>query len=217
MALELYAHPFSSYCWKVMIAFHEKDVDFELRQLSSGQPENDAAFAQAWPLQKLPLLVADGQPIMESSIIIEWLDLRFPDPPLLPADRSAALEVRMLDRIFDNYLETSFQTIVFDRMTGGDGLAPLPQDARARLRRTYAWLDAWMQDRKWAVSGGFSLADCAAAPALFYADWTEGIPSEHEVLWAYRRRLLARPSVARCVEGARPYRHFFPLGAPDRD
>ena len=215
--IELYAHPFSSYCWKVMIAFHEKDVPYELRALSSGLPENDAEFARRWPLQKLPFLVADDRPVMESSIIIEWLDQRHRESPLLPADPTAALEVRMLDRIFDNYLETPFQTVVFDRMTGGDGSGPLPQDAYARLRRSYAWLDEWMRGREWAAGGMFSLADCAAAPALFYADWTEAIPAEHEALWAYRRRLLARPSVVRCVEAARPYRHYFPLGAPDRD
>jgi glutathione S-transferase len=137
---------------------------------------------------------------------------------LVPEDAREALEVRMMDRVFDNYVSTPQQKIVFDRIRpeaarDAQGVA----EARAMLDTAYAWLDGVMEGREWAAGGGFSLADCGAAPFLFYADWTHPIGDRFPNVQAYRRRLLARPSFARAVDEARPYRQFFPLGAPDRD
>lgn len=211
----LYAHPFSSYCQKVLIAFHEKDAPFELRLLSS---ENPAAIAERhalWPLDKFPVLHADGRTVVESSVIVEWLDLRHGGSArLVPADPDAALEVRMLDRVFDNYVMTPVQTIVFDRARPEGARDPFGVgQARELLERAYRWLDERMASREWAACKTFSLADCAAAPALFYAGWVRPFRG-HAALSAYLRRLRARPSFRRCVEDARPYRHLFPGGAP---
>jgi len=138
--------------------------------------------------------------------------------PLLPDDPRAALDVRFMDRFFDNYLATPQQKIVFDSMREeGERDARGVADARALLDRAYAWLDNAMKDREWAAGSRFSLADCGAAPFLFYADWTHRIAPQYEYVLAYRKRLLKRPSFARAVDEARPYRHLFPLGAPDRD
>jgi glutathione S-transferase len=211
----LYAHPFSSYCQKAFIAFYEKDVPFELRLLSSQNPSVIAERHALWPLDRFPVLHANGQTIAESSVIIEWLDHRHSaTAPLIPADPDAALEVRMLDRIFDNYVMNQAQVIFFDRARPeavrdphGVGLA------RAMLDRAYRWIDDRMASREWAAANDFSLADCAAAPALFYASWAHPF-GEYPALSAYYQRLLARPSFERCVEGGRPYRHLSPISPP---
>ena len=157
--------------------------------------------------------------MVEASIIVEHLDLHHPGPVrLVPNDARAALEVRTLDRFFDNYVMTPMQKIVFDSIRPAEsrdeyGVA----EARALLDTAYRWLDDTIADREWATGGAFSLADCAAAPSLFYADWVHRIDESFPRLRAYRRRLLARPSFARAVDEARPYRSFFPPGAPARD
>jgi glutathione S-transferase len=217
MTLTLYAHPFSSYCQKVLIALYENRTPFALRML--GEAEADAEHAALWPLKRMPVLVDDGETVLESSIIIEHLGLHHPGPArLLPEDPRAALGVRLMDRFFDNYVMTPMQRIVFDSFRPAEshdrhGVA----EARVLLETAYRWLDGKMAGREWAAGDGFSLADCAAAPALFYADWTHEIADGFANVRAYRRRLLARPSFARAVEEARPYRPLFPLGAPDRD
>jgi glutathione S-transferase len=219
MTLELYAHPFSSYCQKVLIALYENATPFELRMLGPDDPSAMAELAALWPLKRFPLLVDDGRAVMEASIIIEHLGLAHPGAVrLIPQDARAALGVRMMDRFFDNYIMTPQGRIVFDAMR-----APADRDklgvaeARAALDTAYGWLDQTMAGRRWAAGDAFSLADCAAAPALFYADWTHPIGKAFENVHAYRRRLLERPSFARAVDEARPYRPLFPLGAPDRD
>jgi glutathione S-transferase len=137
---------------------------------------------------------------------------------MLPRDPDAALEVRFMDRFFDNYVSTPQQRIVFDRLRPEDRRDPHGvAEARAMLETAYAWLDRRMADREWAAGDAFSLADCGAAPFLFYADWTHAIDDVFTHVKAYRQRLLARPSFARAVDEARPYRAYFPLGAPDRD
>ena len=137
---------------------------------------------------------------------------------LVPDDPAAALEVRFIDRFFDNYLQTPMQTIVSNALRdAGERDAKGVADARAMLKTAYGWLEQRMTNREWAVGDRFSLADCAAAPALFYADWTHPISEGFPNVRAYRNRLNARPSFARAVDEARPYRSFFPLGAPDRD
>jgi glutathione S-transferase len=217
MSLVLYAHPFSSYCQKALIALYENATPFTFRML-----DGEAAMAELaslWPMKRFPLLVDGDRAVMEATIIIEYLGLHHPGPVrLLPDDPKAALAVRAMDRFFDNYVSTPQQKIVFDAIR-----APEHRDAygvteaRAMLDTSYTWLDDVMADREWAAGDVFTLADCAAAPALFYADWTHPIDPPFKNVQAYRRRLLARPSFARAVDEARPYRQFFPLGAPDRD
>ena len=219
MSLLLYAHPFSSYSQKVLVALYENDTPFEWRQLSPDNPDILAQFAALWPIKRFPLLVDGTRIVTESSIIIEYLGLHHPGPvPLLPTDPRAALEVRSMDRFFDNYISTPQQQVVFDAMRPeGTHDSYGVQQARERLEIAYGWLDGVMAEREWAAGDSFSLADCAAAPFLFYADWTHRIDPSFSHVIAYRKRLLARPSFARAVDEARPYRPFFPLGAPERD
>jgi glutathione S-transferase len=167
----------------------------------------------------MPTLEDRGRAIVEATVIIEYLDLHHPGRTrLVPADPEVALEVRMLDRIFDNYVMAPMQKIVFDHLRPADQRnAADIADGRALLEQSYAWLDRTLAGREWAAGNAFTLADCAAAPSLFYADWVHPIDAKHANLRAYRSRLLKRPSFARAVDEARPYRHFFPPGAPDRD
>lgn len=216
--LVLFGHPFSSYCQKVLIALRENPIPFELRLLG-GDERIWAELAALWPIRRMPVLVDRGRPIMEASIIIEHLGLHHPGPVhLIPADPGAALDARLMDRFFDNYIMTPVQKIV------GDCLRPAERrdahgviEARALLDKAYAWLEDKLKGREWAAGGAFSLADCAAAPSLFYADWVHEVPAAFASLRSYRARLLARPSIAQAVDEARPYRHLFPPGAPDRD
>lgn len=208
----LYAHPFSSYCQKVLVALYENDTAFEYRHLDEGDHMRE--LTGRWPVGRFPLLVDDGRTVIEASTIIEYLQLHYPGPRrLLPDDPELALEVRIMDRVFDNYISTPQQACVFDALRPDDARDPYGV-ARAQelLETAYLWLDARMADRKWAAGDAFSLADCGAAPFLFYAHWTHPIPKQHRHLWAYRRRLLERPSFARAVDEARPYRSLFPLG-----
>ena len=215
--MKLYAHPFSSYCWKALIWFYETGTSFEYVLLESEQSQ--AELAAIWPLKRFPLLV-DGETVVpEATAIIEYLDAVHPGSVrLIPADPRAAAEVRMMDRVFDNYVSNPQQNRVFNILRPEADRDPLADSkANEMMDAAYGWLDARLAGREWATDHGFSLADCAAAPALFYADWTHEIPARYANLKAYRARLLARPSVARAVDEARPYRPYFPLGAPDRD
>jgi glutathione S-transferase len=219
MSLSLYAHPFSSYCQKVLIALYENATPFDYRTLGPETPDNMRELTEIWPMKRFPVLVDDGRALIEATIIVEYLGLVHPGPTrFIPDDARAALDVRFMDRFFDNYLSTPLQKIVSDAMCDASerdarGVAR----ARATLDTAYAWLDRVMAAREWAAGDAFGLADCAAAPSLFYADWTHRIEPRFANVIAYRERLLARPSFARAVDEARPYRHLFPLGAPDRD
>lgn len=219
MPLKLYAHPFSSYSQKALIALYENGTPFEWRMLSGENPEVLQEFATMWPIGRFPVLVDGDRMVTEATTIIEYLGLYHPGPmPLLPADARTALEVRNMDRFFDNYISTPQQKIVFDRIRSESerdsyGLA----EARRMLETAYGWLDKVMAEREWAAGDRFTLADCGAAPFLFYADWCHRIDTSFPHVIAYRKRLLARPSVVRAVDEARPYRRLFPLGAPDRD
>lgn len=217
--LELFAHPFSSYCWKALIALYENGTAFTYQMVDPDHPENLERLQSLSPQGKFPLLVDSGHAVFETSIIIEYLQEFHPGSArFIPSDGRAALEVRMLDRFFDNYVMTPVQKIVFDYIREPDKRDPHGvADARNMLRRSYAWLEQRMESREFACGEAFSLADCAAAPSLFYADWVCAIDAKQASLQAYRTRLLSRPSVKRCVEDARPYRSFFPPGAPERD
>jgi glutathione S-transferase len=218
MSLSLYAHPFSSYSQKVLIALYENATPFEWRLLD-GSPGIEQEFASLWPIRRMPLLRDGAKTVVEASIIIEHLGVHHPGPlRLIPDDAGRALDVRFMDRFFDNYVMTPMQAIVFDRRRPVEQRhPPTVAEARAALETAYRWLDERMAGREWAAGEAFSLADCAAAPSLFYADWAHPIAAGLEHAIAYRRRLLARPSVARAVDEARPFRQYFPLGAPDRD
>jgi glutathione S-transferase len=205
----LHGHPFSSYCQKVVIALYETDTPFQFKLIENA--EDFTALKKLWPHGLMPVLVDGATTVVESSIIIDYAA-----PSMIPEDD---LEVRFLDRFFDLYVMTPMQKVVIDRLRpeaerDARGVA----DARARLKTSYGWLESRLEGRHWAAGGtAFTLADCAAAPSLFYADWTERIGEEFPTLRAYRARLLAHPSVKRAVNEARPYRAGFPLGAPDRD
>jgi glutathione S-transferase len=217
-ALKLYAHPFASYCQKALIALYENGTPFEYRMLT---PENPNAFSELealWPFKLFPVLVDGGRTVAEASII-EYLQEQYPGPVrLIPSDPRAAIEARFMDRVFDNHVSAHQGKIVFDSLRPAENRDPFGvAEARTKMETAYRWLDRIMAEREWAAGDAFTLADCAAAPSLFYADWTHPIPGELANLRAYRRRLLARPSFARIVDEARPYRPLFPLGAPDRD
>lgn len=219
MSLVLYGHPFSSYTQKVLIFLYENNTPFEFRCLGPDTPHHVADWLRRWPLRKFPLLLDGERDIVESSIILEYLDLHYPGPVcMLPEDKDKALEVRFLDRFFDLHVMDPMQMAVASAlgqvpMKGEEGHAL----ARQRLETAYAWLEGTLAGRTWAAGSNFTMADCAAAPSLFYGDWTHEISETYPVLRAYRSRLLARPSFARAVDEARPWRANFPLGAPDRD
>jgi glutathione S-transferase len=219
MSLVLYGHPFSSYTQKVLVALYENGTAYEFRCLGPETPQHAVEWLQRWPLRKFPLLVDGERNVAEASIIIEYLQLVTPGPiSLLPVDRMAALEVRFLDRFFDLHVMSHVQNAVSGALTGDpvkrqEGLAL----AAEKLECAYAWLEVHLAGKPWAAGTHFTLADCAAAPSLFYADWTHPIAEAFPVLREYRSRLLARPSFARVVDEARYFRPHFPLGAPDRD
>lgn len=214
--MKLYAHPFSSYCQKVLIALYENGVSFQYMNLEDAAA--NAELAALWPLGRFPVLVDKDRVIFESSSIIEHLQIRHGGAVRLIPDGDAGVEVRMLDRILDNYVMTPMQKIVLDRRrpTSAQDAYGVTQ-AREMLDVSYTWLDGRLDGRSWICGDAFTLADCAAAPSLFYADWAHRIPDQLARLRSYRTRLLAQASVARAVDEARPFRSYFPLGAPDRD
>lgn len=214
--MNLYAHPFSSYSQKVLIALYENATAFNY--LSLEEPSANTELASLWPLKRFPILVDHGRTILESSTIIEYLQIHHPGPVRLIPEGDPGLEARMLDRIFDNYVMTPMQKVVLNQLRPEPDRDPHGvTEARGFLDRIYTWLDAHLPGRTWAAGDAFTLADCAAAPSLFYSDWAHRIPRTCTSLLAYRARLLAHPSVVRTVEEARPFRSYFPLGAPDRD
>ena len=218
MTLQLYAHPFSSYCHKVLIALWADGTEFEYKLLEQQHPENMEELKRRWPFGQFPLLVDDGETVVETTPIIEHLQARHPGPNRWIPDGELGRRVRFLDRFFDLYVMTNMSAPVFDALRPEGSRDPFGVDkALSGLRIAYDWLEANLGDGPWAVGDSFTLADCAAAPSLFYADWIEPIGPSRPRLAAYRARLLAHPIVARAVDEARPYRHYFPLGAPDRD
>lgn len=211
--VRIYGHPFASFCWKALIALHERALPFEFLMVDADHPENVEAINRLTPTGQFPVLVDGARAVVESAAIIEYLDLHHGDaPPMVPSDPRAAIEARQMDGIFDDYVMTPLSRMVFNVIRDEDKRDPhLDGEAKAMLDRSYAWLDRWMEGREWAANGTFGIADCAAAPALFYAHWGHPIPQSLAALRDYRARLLARPSVARVVDEARPWREIFPL------
>ena len=218
MSLLLFGHPFSSYTQKVLIALWADDTPFDFRMLDPDHPENGEELRRHWPFGLFPLLLDEGRPVVESSCIIDHLQARHPGPNRWIPDGDAGRSVRFLDRFFDQYVMSNMQVPVADRLRPEESRDPFGVNrAMERLRTAYDWLEAKLGAGPWAAGDEFTLADCAAAPSLFYADWVQEIGPSRPRLSAYRARLLAHPTVKRAVDGGRPYRHFFPLGAPDRD
>lgn len=216
--LALYGHLFSSYTWKALIAFYANETPFEFRMLDPDHPEHGAVVAAASPLGQFPVLVDGAQTIFEASCIIEYIHLHYPGSAgLLPADPAAALELRMLDRVFDLAVMAPMQEIVSEHIRSPGMPDPAVEGrARDKLDRSYRWLNAWLKANP-RRGEAITLVECAAAPSLFYADWVYPIPMQFDALRQWRAHLLGLAPIARCVDEARPYRPLFPLGAPDRD
>lgn len=218
MTLILYGHPFSSYTQKVLIALWANATPFEFRMVDGQHPDHLAELALHSPFKKFPLLVDDGDAFFESTSIIDHLDAHHPGAQRWIPPGDVGRRARFLDRFFDLYVMDQMSVPVLDALRPAEQRDPFGvAAARDRLRIAYDWLDAHLGAGPFAVGDQFTLADCAAAPALFYADWVEPIGEARPVLAGYRARLLAHPVVMRAVDEARPYRSFFPLGAPDRD
>ena len=224
--LELHGHPFSSYTWKALIPLYANGIPFAFREIDTSVPKFESFTGKAHPSGQFPVLVDGDAVVVEATSIVEHLAVHHPGPaPLIPADPAQAVVARMLDRVFDNYVMGNMQRVIaahfVDRDDPGAGglrdepFTPEIAAGTAGLRRAYAWLERWLGEND--LPPHVSLVTCAAAPALFYADWVERIPESCPRLAALRAELLALPEVSRCVEDARPYRAYFPYGAPDRD
>ncbi|MEO5586106.1 MAG: glutathione S-transferase family protein [Novosphingobium sp.] len=216
--LALYGHCFSSYTWKAQIALHATGLDYDFREIDADHPQHYAYVqTHGGPMGKFPVLVDGDTVLFEATSIIEYLAVHHPQGArLLPSEPDRALGVRTLDRVFDNYVMEPTQAIVGEYLRDGTNPDQVRcAEARARLRRTYAWLEGWLEF--YHGGDGVTLVECAGAPSLFYADWVEPIGPELPLLTAFRAHLLALPEVSRCVEAARHFRPNFPPGAPDRD
>lgn len=222
MALTLYLHPLASFCHKVLIAFYENGTEFEPVTVDLQDPGEAAALMAKWPVGKIPVLhdTARDRVVAETSIIIEYVQRYYPGPaPMLPEDGEQALDARLWDRAFDLYVAAPMQRIVGDRLRPADSRDPYGMaEARRSLDTAYAMLDGHLADKEWAIGGRFTLADCAASPALFYASMVHPFEATFPNLAAYFERLLDRPSMRRALREARPYFPMFPYreAMPDR-
>ncbi|MDO8787905.1 MAG: glutathione S-transferase family protein [Sulfuritalea sp.] len=215
MTIKLYGHPFAAFAWKALIAAYERDVAFEFCMVDPDHAENSARIAELSPTGQFPALTDGARVVTQSNSVIEYLDRLGHSPKMISDDPDVALTSRMLAYVFDSYVAEPMQQIVAEALRPKDQQDPRRvTEAKETLDKSYAWLSSRI-GTGWANGDSFSIADCAAAPALFYSDWVHPIPAG--ALKAYRTRLLEHPSVARVVDEARPYRRFFPLGAPDRD
>ena len=221
--IALYGHPFSSYTWKALIPLYANGTEFEFRSVE--EPDHAAFVQQAHPAGKFPVLADGGVSVVETTAIIEYLAVHRPGPaPLIPVEAGVAARARMLDSVFDHYVMGNMQRVVAAYFADKDNPPAGMRDradeheveaGKRGLRRAYAWLEHWLSANQ--LMPHVSLVTCAAAPSLFYADWVEPIPPDCPRLAALRAELLALPAVSRCVDEARPYRGYFPPGAPDRD
>jgi len=212
--LVLYGHPFSSYTWKALIALYDRAIPFKFRSME--EEGSGPVVIAASPLGKFPLLVDGDEQVFEATAIIEWLAAtRTEGAGLIPSDPREAVRARMGDRGFDNYVMNVTTECVVEAIRTGALSDATRADVGGRLERSYRWIEEWLSRR--ADPRRITLVECAAAPSLFYADWVHRIPDDCPRLKAWRAHLLVLPAVSRCVEDARPFRHYFPLGAPDRD
>lgn len=212
--LVLHGHPLSNFCQKAIVALYEKAAPFRLQFLDLGDEAARSRHYAMWPLGKMPVLEDEesGDIIPEATIIVEYLEARRPgDAQLIPADPDLAWRVRLADRIFDLHMMANVGRIV------GDRLRPEGQhdeigvaDARRQLATALDIVEARMADSPWAIGEAFTLADCGAGPALFYADMIQPFEATHPNAWAYLQRLKARPSYARALKESEPYLHMVP-------
>lgn len=214
MSLTLHFHPLASFCWKPLIAFYENDTPFTPVIVDLGDEQSRAAFLKISPTGKMPALRDDTRDctVLESTIVIEYLTTHYPGPvELIPRDVDLAIKVRQADRFYDFYVQEPMQKIVADRLRPGDKTDPFGvEQARAQLRNSYAIIEQDMRSRSWAMGEAFTMADCAASPALFYANKVEPFGENYPAMKRYHDRLLARPSFARVIEEAQPYFKLFP-------
>jgi glutathione S-transferase len=214
MSLTLYLHPLSSFCWKVLIALYENDTPFTPRLLDASDGSWRDELIKLWPVGKFPVLrdEARDRTIPESSIIIDYLDQYYPGRVrFVPGDVEAAWQTRLRDRFYDSYVHLSAQKVIGDRLRPEAARDPHGvEEARARLRSCYDIIEGQMAGGEWAMGRAFSLADCAALPALFYGNAVEPFDEQHGHVAAYLERLKARPSVARVLSEAEPYFKLFP-------
>lgn len=210
--LILHMHPLASYCWKVLVALYEAETPFRAVRID-GAPTQDSAFVDLWPLAKIPLLRDGDRIVPETSIIIEYLQAHYPGSiTLIPEDGNAAREVRLWDRFFDLYVHTPMQKFVSDRLRSDSARDPFGvEEARGTLDTAYGMLERRMAERAWSAGDAFSMADCAAMPALFYAEAVHPYRAHHPALAGYFERLLLRPSVRRVIDEARPWMKYFPF------
>lgn len=213
MPLTLHYHPLSSYCHKALIALYENDTPFERRLVNLMDPADAAAFKKLWPCGQFPVLQDGGRTIPESSVIIEYLDQHCPGKTrFIPADPDLARQVRFKDRFYDLQLHTHMQKVIGDRLRPEGKKDPHGvEQAKARIAIALDMIDAEMAGKTWAMGDVFSMADCAAAPPLFYIDKAFPLGDRHKNVARYLRRLLDRPSYARAIEEARPYFAMFPV------
>jgi len=214
MSLTLYMHPLSSYCHKTLIALYENATPFTAVSVNLGDPDERAMLLKLWGVGKFPVLQDDarGEVVPESSIIIDYLDRHYPGATrLIPEDDDAARAVRFADRFYDLHIHNHMQKVVGNRLRPADAKDPHGvEDAKTRMRAAYDIAERDMASRRWAAGDDFSMADCAAAPALFYAAKVLPYADSHPHLAAYLERLKARPSYARVLKEAEPYFHMFP-------
>ncbi len=215
MALTLYYHPLASFCHKVLIALYENGTPFRGELVDLSDASASARFLDRWPVGRIPVLRDESRDrtIPETTIIIEYLDRHHPGArALLPEDEAERLDARLWDRFFDLYVQVPMQKIVTDRLRpDAERDARGVAEAKATLRTSYDMIERRIQDRTWASGESFSIADCAAAPALFYAGIVAPFAATHPQVAAYLERLLARPSFQRVIAEARPYFRLFPF------
>jgi glutathione S-transferase len=214
MSLTLHYHPLSSFCWKVLIALYENDTPFTPNSVNLGNEAERAALLKLWPIGKFPVLRDDAtdRTVPETSIIIEYLDQQYPGHVrFIPADQKLALQTRLRDRFYDLYVHLPMQKIVGDRLrpAGKKDLHGV-EEAKARLTSCYGMIDKEVATKTWAMGETFTLADCAASPALFYANKVVPFGDSHKNVTAYLDRLQARPSFVRVIREAEPYFGMFP-------
>ena len=215
MSLKLWFHPLASFCHKALIALYENEIPFEPVIVDLSDETSRAAFQAVWPIAKMPVLRDDarGRTVAESTIVVEYLDAFYPGTTrFLPAERDRAWQTRMWDRFYDHYVQEPMQKIVTDRLRpAGDNDAYGVEQAKAQLRKVYALIEPELDARTWMMGDAFTLADCAAAPALFYANTVVPFDPTQRRLTGYLGRLMARPSFAQVLEEAEPYFRLFPM------
>jgi len=218
MSLVLHMHPLSSFCWKTLIALYENATPFEPLLVNPGEETSREAFRKIWPIGKFPVLRDNapggnnGRTIPESTIIIEYLDQHYPGPTrFIPADADLARDTRLRDRFFDHYIHHPMQQIIANRLRPADKKDPYGvEQARGTLRTALDMTEQEITGKTWAMGDMFTLADCAAAPALYYANRVMPFADTHPGVTAYLQRLMQRPAFARTLQEAEPFFKYFP-------